>query len=101
MELGGTCKNNFDLILIGYPVCFVVLSCSSLLILSALTWLPKDCPVLFHVKLFCLVGSAGLGVLSMAVQAVSRMSGGSGTDANSQFFLIDKDVCLHCLYFLC
>ncbi|KAL5167001.1 NAD-dependent malic enzyme isoform, mitochondrial [Glycine soja] len=36
-------------------------------------------------------GSAGLGVLSMAVQAVSRMSGGSGTDANSQFFLIDKD----------
>ncbi|KAK8466338.1 hypothetical protein PHAVU_008G068700 [Phaseolus vulgaris] len=36
-------------------------------------------------------GSAGLGVLKMAVQAVSRMSGGSGTVANSQFFLIDKN----------
>ncbi|WVZ04685.1 hypothetical protein V8G54_018031 [Vigna mungo] len=37
-------------------------------------------------------GSAGLGVLKMAAQAVSRMSGGSGTaaTANSPFFLIDK-----------
>ncbi|CAJ1818006.1 unnamed protein product [Sphenostylis stenocarpa] len=46
---------------------------------------------LFYVILFCLVGSAGLGVLSMAVQAVSRMSGASGTASNSQFFLIDKN----------
>jgi len=51
--------------------------------------------------LFCLVGSAGLGVLKMAVQAVSRMSGGSGTAANSQFFLLDKDVCFHGLCFQC
>ncbi|XP_047147592.1 NAD-dependent malic enzyme 59 kDa isoform, mitochondrial-like isoform X1 [Vigna umbellata] len=38
-------------------------------------------------------GSAGLGVLKMAAQAVSRMSGGSGTaaTANSPFFLIDKN----------
>ncbi|KAK2416140.1 NAD-dependent malic enzyme 2, mitochondrial [Trifolium repens] len=36
-------------------------------------------------------GSAGLGVLKMAVQAVSRMSGCSETDAKSQFYLIDKD----------
>ncbi|XAR63114.1 Malate dehydrogenase (decarboxylating) [Bertholletia excelsa] len=33
-------------------------------------------------------GSAGLGVLNMAVQAVSRMAGG---EANPQFFLLDKD----------
>ncbi|XP_047314944.1 NAD-dependent malic enzyme 59 kDa isoform, mitochondrial [Impatiens glandulifera] len=33
-------------------------------------------------------GSAGLGVLNMALQAVSRMSGSS---ANPQFFLLDKD----------
>ncbi|KAK7295026.1 hypothetical protein RJT34_17929 [Clitoria ternatea] len=36
-------------------------------------------------------GSAGLGVLNMAVKAVSRMSGCSETAAKSQFFLIDKD----------
>ncbi|XP_004492704.1 NAD-dependent malic enzyme 59 kDa isoform, mitochondrial [Cicer arietinum] len=36
-------------------------------------------------------GSAGLGVLNMAVRAVSRMSGCSETAAKSQFFLIDKD----------
>ncbi|AES80100.1 putative malate dehydrogenase (decarboxylating) [Medicago truncatula] len=36
-------------------------------------------------------GSAGLGVLNMAVQAVSRMSGCSETAAKSQFFLIDKN----------
>ncbi|KAJ1426869.1 hypothetical protein SESBI_10125 [Sesbania bispinosa] len=36
-------------------------------------------------------GSAGLGVLNMAVEAVSRMSGCSETAAKSQFFLIDKD----------
>uniref|UniRef100_A0A5B6ZK54 Malic enzyme n=1 Tax=Davidia involucrata TaxID=16924 RepID=A0A5B6ZK54_DAVIN len=33
-------------------------------------------------------GSAGLGVLNMAVQAVSRMA---GTAANPQFFLLDKN----------
>ncbi|XP_058223736.1 NAD-dependent malic enzyme 59 kDa isoform, mitochondrial isoform X1 [Rhododendron vialii] len=33
-------------------------------------------------------GSAGLGVLNMAVQAVKRMA---GADANPQFFLLDKD----------
>ncbi|KAL7238820.1 hypothetical protein ACSBR2_004841 [Camellia fascicularis] len=33
-------------------------------------------------------GSAGLGVLGMAVQAVSRMAGAA---ANPQFFLLDKD----------
>jgi len=33
-------------------------------------------------------GSAGLGVLNMAVQAVKRIA---GTDANPQFFLLDKD----------
>jgi len=59
--------------------------------------------ILFYVILFCLVGSAGLGVLKMAAQAVSRMSGGSGTatTANSPFFLIDKDVCFHVLCFQC
>ncbi|XP_044491822.1 NAD-dependent malic enzyme 59 kDa isoform, mitochondrial [Mangifera indica] len=36
-------------------------------------------------------GSAGLGVLNMAVQAMSRMSGNSETAAKNQFFLIDKD----------
>ncbi|CAK8542309.1 unnamed protein product [Lathyrus sativus] len=36
-------------------------------------------------------GSAGLGVLNMAVQAVSRMSGCSETEAKSLFFLLDKD----------
>ncbi|KAL1322203.1 hypothetical protein HN51_067124 [Arachis hypogaea] len=36
-------------------------------------------------------GSAGLGVLKMAVQAVSRMSGCSETAAKSQFYLIDKN----------
>ncbi|KAI9110127.1 hypothetical protein K1719_019168 [Acacia pycnantha] len=36
-------------------------------------------------------GSAGLGVLDMAVQAVARMVGCSETAAKSQFFLIDKD----------
>ncbi|KAL5058472.1 hypothetical protein RYX36_030076 [Vicia faba] len=36
-------------------------------------------------------GSAGLGVLNMAVQAVSKMSGCSETEAKSQFFLLDKD----------
>ncbi|XP_021904315.1 NAD-dependent malic enzyme 2, mitochondrial isoform X2 [Carica papaya] len=36
-------------------------------------------------------GSAGLGVLKMAVQAVSKMSGSSGTAATKIFFLIDKD----------
>lgn len=35
-------------------------------------------------------GSAGLGVLNTAVQAVSRMAGNSNT-ARNQFFLIDKD----------
>ncbi|XP_058764866.1 NAD-dependent malic enzyme 59 kDa isoform, mitochondrial-like [Vicia villosa] len=36
-------------------------------------------------------GSAGLGVLNMAVQAVSKMSGCSETEAKRQFFLLDKD----------
>ncbi|XP_038878987.1 NAD-dependent malic enzyme 59 kDa isoform, mitochondrial [Benincasa hispida] len=36
-------------------------------------------------------GSAGLGVLNMAVQAVSRMAGNSDSMARNQFFLIDKD----------
>ncbi|XP_004306814.1 PREDICTED: NAD-dependent malic enzyme 59 kDa isoform, mitochondrial [Fragaria vesca subsp. vesca] len=36
-------------------------------------------------------GSAGLGVLSMAVQAVSRMAGTSGAAAKNPFFLLDKD----------
>ncbi|KAB1214414.1 NAD-dependent malic enzyme 59 kDa isoform, mitochondrial [Morella rubra] len=36
-------------------------------------------------------GSAGLGVLDMAVQAASRMSGNSETVAKNQFFLVDKD----------
>ncbi|KAI4355017.1 hypothetical protein L6164_003835 [Bauhinia variegata] len=36
-------------------------------------------------------GSAGLGILNMAVQAVARMAGCSQTAAKSQFFLIDKD----------
>ncbi|KAL4398445.1 hypothetical protein AHAS_Ahas01G0292600 [Arachis hypogaea] len=34
---------------------------------------------------------AGLGVLKMAIQAVSKMAGCSETAAKSQFFLIDKD----------
>lgn len=33
--------------------------------------------------------SAGLGVLKMALQAVSRMT---GSDADPHFFLLDKDV---------
>ncbi|XP_022156123.1 NAD-dependent malic enzyme 59 kDa isoform, mitochondrial [Momordica charantia] len=36
-------------------------------------------------------GSAGLGVLNMAVQAVSRMAGNTNSTARNQFFLIDKD----------
>ncbi|XP_061340134.1 NAD-dependent malic enzyme 59 kDa isoform, mitochondrial-like [Gastrolobium bilobum] len=36
-------------------------------------------------------GSAGLGVLKMAVQAIAKMSGCSELAAKSQFFLIDKD----------
>ncbi|KAK6918413.1 Malic enzyme, NAD-binding [Dillenia turbinata] len=36
-------------------------------------------------------GSAGLGVLSMAVQTVSRMAGSSETATNRNFYLIDKD----------
>ncbi|KAJ4726986.1 Malic enzyme [Melia azedarach] len=36
-------------------------------------------------------GSAGLGVLKMAVEAVSRMAGNSETVAKNQFFLLDKD----------
>ncbi|KAE9605432.1 putative malate dehydrogenase (decarboxylating) [Lupinus albus] len=36
-------------------------------------------------------GSAGLGVLKMAIQAVSKMTGCSELAAKSQFFLIDKD----------
>ncbi|KAJ0054367.1 hypothetical protein Pint_00375 [Pistacia integerrima] len=36
-------------------------------------------------------GSAGLGVLNMAVQAMSRVSGNSETAAKNQFFLLDKD----------
>ncbi|KAL3743474.1 hypothetical protein ACJRO7_018725 [Eucalyptus globulus] len=36
-------------------------------------------------------GSAGLGVLKQAVQAVSRMAGNSEAAANSQFYLLDKD----------
>lgn len=36
-------------------------------------------------------GSAGLGVLNMAAQAVTRMSGDGGERAKKQFFLVDKD----------
>ncbi|RDX83061.1 hypothetical protein CR513_36063 [Mucuna pruriens] len=36
-------------------------------------------------------GSAGLGVLKMAIQAVARISGCSELAAKSQFYLIDKD----------
>lgn len=36
--------------------------------------------------------SAGLGVLNMAIQAVSRMAGNNDSTARNQFFLIDKDV---------
>ncbi|XP_059456140.1 NAD-dependent malic enzyme 59 kDa isoform, mitochondrial [Corylus avellana] len=36
-------------------------------------------------------GSAGLGVINMAIQAVSRMSGNSETRTKNQFFLLDKD----------
>lgn len=36
--------------------------------------------------------SAGLGVLSMAVQAVARMAGNSEAAAHNPFFLLDKDV---------
>ncbi|KAK7349546.1 hypothetical protein VNO77_06994 [Canavalia gladiata] len=36
-------------------------------------------------------GSAGLGVLKMAIQAVAKISGCSELAAKSQFYLIDKD----------
>ncbi|KAL2335925.1 hypothetical protein Fmac_010371 [Flemingia macrophylla] len=36
-------------------------------------------------------GSAGLGVLKMAIQAVAKISGCSEIAAKSQFYLIDKD----------
>ncbi|KAG8653607.1 hypothetical protein MANES_05G037900v8 [Manihot esculenta] len=36
-------------------------------------------------------GSAGLGVLNMAIQAVSRMSGDNEGTVKNQFFLLDKD----------
>lgn len=44
------------------------------------------------------VFSAGLGVLTMAVQAVSRMAGANGIPSNHQFYLIDKDVRFFCLH---
>ena len=40
------------------------------------------------------VFSAGLGVLNMAVQAISRMAGANGVCPKHQFYLIDKDVSL-------
>lgn len=43
--------------------------------------------------------SAGLGVLSMAVQAVSRMAGTSGAAAKNPFFLLDKDVTAKSFFF--
>lgn len=36
-------------------------------------------------------GSAGLGVLAMAVQALSKMAGNNETVAKNQFYLIDKN----------
>ncbi|KAL9228941.1 hypothetical protein vseg_004467 [Gypsophila vaccaria] len=36
-------------------------------------------------------GSAGIGVLNMAVRAVTRMAGANGIQDNHQFYLIDKD----------
>ncbi|OAY62329.1 NAD-dependent malic enzyme 2, mitochondrial isoform X1 [Manihot esculenta] len=36
-------------------------------------------------------GSAGLGVLNMAIQAVSRMAGKNEAAVKNQFFLLDKD----------
>ncbi|KAG6749479.1 hypothetical protein POTOM_046529 [Populus tomentosa] len=37
-------------------------------------------------------GSAGLGVLTMAIQALSRMSGNNEMTAKNQCYLLDKDV---------
>ncbi|KAG4148904.1 hypothetical protein ERO13_D05G312100v2 [Gossypium hirsutum] len=47
-------------------------------------------------------GSTGLGVLSMAVQAVVRMTGNADTAAQN-FFLLDKDVqfCTSFLHPIC
>lgn len=41
---------------------------------------------------FCLTLSAGIGVLNMAKQAVSRMLGSEYSEENNQFWLLDKDV---------
>ncbi|KAK8711267.1 hypothetical protein V6N13_146553 [Hibiscus sabdariffa] len=44
----------------------------------------------FSYTIFCLASSAGLGVLSMAVQAVTKMTG-KAEKAAQNFFLLDKD----------
>jgi len=47
---------------------------------------------MYFFPFFLLAFSAGLGVLNMAAQAVSRMSGNGEAAVKKQFFLLDKDV---------
>lgn len=45
--------------------------------------------------------SAGLGVLNMAIQALSRMSGNNEMAAKNQCYLLDKDVKHHTFLYDC
>ncbi|KAJ6722890.1 MALIC ENZYME-RELATED [Salix koriyanagi] len=46
-------------------------------------------------------GSAGLGVLNMTIQALSRMSGNNEIAAKNQCYLLDKDVKLYAFLYNC
>lgn len=48
--------------------------------------------IYIYFPFFVLAFSARLGVLNMAAQAVSRMSGNGEAAVKKQFFLLDKDV---------
>ncbi|KAJ6389187.1 hypothetical protein OIU77_027516 [Salix suchowensis] len=48
--------------------------------------------VLFFLLSFCSPYSAGLGVLNMAIEALSRMSGNNEMAVKNKCYLLDKDV---------
>ena len=60
--------------------------------------LTSSCLIILYIYIyiyfpfFFLAFNAGLGVLNMAAQAVSRMSGNGEAAVKKQFFLLDKDV---------
>lgn len=71
----------FGLKLLLYYIHVLVLTSSCLIILY-----------IYFFPFFLLAFSAGLGVLNMAAQAISRMSGNGEAAVKKQFFLLDKDV---------